>query len=94
MEIKGMIFSPDAMLGIAIVILLFSAATLTTWTEPKNYSQKNITYHQATDEAIWRFYINNNENNNTPIKEDLICATVIKYTITSGTIENGMKVCK
>ncbi len=88
-----MIFSPDAMLGIAIIILLFSSITLTTWTEPKKASQKNLTYQKATDEAIWRFYTKSTDNT-IPNNEDLICATIIEFSDATDDITTKVKVCK
>lgn len=92
MEVKGLIFSPDAMFGIMIITILFSSAILITGTEPKNYPQKYLLYQKATDDSQWRFYTGK-ASPAAPAADDISCSVALDYT-SNGNLTNKVTACK
>ena len=57
MEMKGVIFTFDAMLALAIVIVLFSGIVIFNLAEPTTGANQSLRYTNATDLAINEYLI-------------------------------------
>ena len=57
-NMKGIIFSFDAILGAALVVILISGIVLLQDTEPNKPIEQAILYTKAADGALVNFYLN------------------------------------
>ena len=65
MEMKGVIFTFDAMLALAIVIVLFSGIIIFNLAEPTTGANQSLRYTKATDLAI-NEYLTGGETKDVP----------------------------
>lgn len=91
MAVKGFIFTTDAILALAIIVVFFSTITALTFYEPKTYSKNALMDMNTTDNAFNAFYSGSNERENSNAPQ-VNCAEIFEYE-SSGNITSKVKRC-
>ena len=81
MEMKGVIFTFDAMLALAIVIVLFSGIIIFNLAEPTTGANQSLRYTNATDLAINEYLIGGKTTDDLPLNPNTNCKEFFEFPL-------------
>ena len=91
MEMKGLIFTTDAILACAVAILLISTLAILEFEKPRGYSQKLHMEFSAGDSALMDFYTGSSAAD-APAADEIHCVEMYDYG-SAGTFITKVKKC-
>ena len=81
MEMKGVIFTFDAMLALAIIIVLFSGIIIFNLAEPTTGANQSLRYTTATDLAITEYLTGGTTKDSLTFDPNINCKEFFEFPL-------------
>lgn len=88
---KGFIFSTDAIMGMAIIVVLLSGIVLIGFSDTNQGAKQNLLYTSATDAAFADFYLGGSTMDILD-SDEVYCKEIYDYT-TGGSVQLKVRTC-